>query len=107
MDLVRLQQLHGEWAMKNIPEYTTGHTVMGLAEGVKVLARLDLDPIEKLKGTHEEHRVQKAEAIRDILAALMHYATLERFDVNSLVQKMWEDINKRDWLRNRVDGVCG
>ena len=105
MDLVRLQQLHGEWALKNFPDSTPDHALIGMVEEVGELAHAHLKQIQKIRGTYEEHRAQKADAIGDILMYLLHYATLERFDMDSLVQKVWEDINKRDWLRNRVDGV--
>ena len=49
---------------------------------------------------NENHDEKIKDAIGDVLIFLMDYCTREGLDIQSILQKTWNDVKSRDWKKD-------
>lgn len=100
-----LQIKHSEWASRNFPNAVSDDALIGIVEEVGELAHAHLKAKQCIRGTPEQHRLDKMDAIGDIFMYMLHYCTLEGIDAEMTIVDTWYTISQRDWLKNKENGV--
>jgi NTP pyrophosphatase (non-canonical NTP hydrolase) len=104
-DLNCIQELQKEWQKKNFPNAKPYQPLLGLAEEVGELSHAHLKSEQGIRGTQEELTAKKKDAVGDIVIYLAGYCNLNGLDLSECVALAWEQVSKRDWNKNREDGV--
>ena len=89
-----LQIKHSEWASRNFPNAVPEDALIGIIEEVGELAHAHLKAKQGIRGTPEQHRLDKMDAIGDIVMYLLHYSTLEKMDI------------PKEYIKNRKLEYC-
>lgn len=72
---------------------TAQRAMLGLARGVGELAGAEMDNMDDQW------------ALNEILDWLVHYCNAREFDLKSIVTETWATVSKRDWTKNKLNGV--
>jgi NTP pyrophosphatase (non-canonical NTP hydrolase) len=107
MNLDTLQKEVTEWANRNFPNTPPYRPLLGLVEEVGELSHAHLKMEQGIRGTAQEHKIAKEDAIGDILVYLCHYCSLNGLDLDYCVTLAWGEVKKRDWQANPHDGSKG
>lgn len=110
------QHIQARWAFDNFGIQTSGQQLYGVTEELGELALAILSSLGKLshahlkteqgiRGTAEEHRAAKKDAIGDMVIYLMSYCNLEGFNLQSIIDETCEEVFKRDWKKFPKNGV--
>jgi NTP pyrophosphatase (non-canonical NTP hydrolase) len=101
----QLQEHVGEWSRRNFPNNQPYHPLLGLVEEVGELSHSFLKSEQGIRGTIEEHHAAKVDAVGDILVYLADFCSRNDIDMQDAIETTWGMVQKRDWQKNRGDGV--
>lgn len=101
----QLQEQVGEWSRKNFPNAQPYHSLLGLIEEVGELSHAHLKNEQNIRGSEFEHYVEKIDAVGDILIYLADYCSRNNIDMQDTIEHTWNMVQKRDWQKNKKDGV--
>jgi len=118
-----LQRQHRIWARKNFPETKPHQPLLGVIEELGELTEADpgidlgtvLQVVGKLahhhlkreqgiRGLGVEHRAKAQDAIGDVIIFLIHYCTMNEYDLQEIIEKTWQEVKKRDWVKDKEKG---
>lgn len=99
-----LQAQHAIWSAYNFGPQPSIHSLLGIMEELGELTHAHLKAAQGIRGTPEEHRAAKADAIGDLVVFLTDYCTRENFDLDQIVTDVWSEVRRRDWKRYPVTG---
>lgn len=105
MELWSLQEQVEIWQKKNFKNKKPHQPLLGVTEEVGELCHAHLKNEQGIRGTPEEHYLKKMDAIGDIVIYLCDYCTQNKISINDAVIKAWDEVSKRDWTRNKKNGV--
>ena len=110
-----------EWATTNFPDTKHYMPALGVSEEIaelidNFLVLLGLEvTMGRLHHSHlksdqdirkgEKHRENIEDSIGDIVIFLCDYCSRNNFNLGDCVAKTWNNVKKRDWLINNIDGT--
>jgi len=104
MNLDDLQKEVKEWSSRNFPNNKPHHPLLGVQEEVGELSHAHLKLEQGIRGTPEEHRIAKADAVGDVIVYLADYCWRNGLHIGDCVRFAWGEVKQRDWLKNKDDG---
>lgn len=104
MNIAQLQDEVTRWAQRNFPDAKPHQPLLGLSEEVGELCHAHLKMEQGIRGSAEEHRDAKEDAVGDVMVFLMHYCSLNGIDAQTAIMRTWDAVRKRDWTANKQDG---
>jgi NTP pyrophosphatase (non-canonical NTP hydrolase) len=103
--LSEIQAEHAVWAQRNFGTRPAHQPLLGAVEEIGELAHAHLKAEQGIRGTEEEHRAAKKDAVADVIIFLMDYCNIEGFDMQELLGDTWDEVKQRDWKSNPGNGV--
>lgn len=103
MTLSQLQSEVGEWSRKNFPNNQPYHPLLGVTEETGELAHAHLKMDQGIRGTPEEHKLAKIDAVADIMIYLANYCDLNAINMELAVETTWANVKQRDWQKNPMN----
>lgn len=105
MNLSQLQAEQKEWADRNFgTEQESWKPLLGALEELGELAHAHLKASQGIRGTSEEHRAAKVDAVADVVVFLADYCSREGIDFAAAVSDTWAKVRLRDWKANPQNG---
>lgn len=105
MNLQILQYEVAEWGKRNFPNALPHQPLLGVAEETGELSHAHLKMEQGIRGTLEEHKAAKIDAVGDIMVFLSHYCSLNDINLDYAVTKTWNEVKQRDWMKNKMNGA--
>lgn len=62
-------------------------------------------PDFKSEGMVYDDKKWVCSALYDVLVAMCHYSNMMKIDLQQAVTEVWHEVGKRDWTKNKIDGV--
>lgn len=104
-DLTQMQAEHREWAERNFgigrPSW---QPLLGALEELGELAHAHLKDVQGIRGTSDDHRAAKIDAVADVIIYLTDYCNLEDIDLRGAVLDTWTEVRARDWRADPTNG---
>lgn len=104
LTLRRLQEEHAPWAERNFGARPSYQPLLGAVEEIGELAHAHLKAEQGIRGSEDEHREEKKDAVGDVVVFLADYCNLEGFDLQAVVEETWGRVKERDWKSNSSKG---
>ncbi len=101
--LKKLQEEQKDWGLKNFGPQPSYRMLLGIVEEVGELAHAHLKSEQGIR-INEDHNAAKEDAIGDIVTYLAGYCNSENIDLESTVKRIWNEVKKRDWTKNKKTG---
>ena len=96
VSLKQLQRESKEWQLRNFGEHPGWQPLMGAVEELGELAHAHLKNEQGIRGTRDEHKLAKVDAIGDIIIYLADYCNQEGIDFEQAVSETWRKVSQRD-----------
>jgi NTP pyrophosphatase (non-canonical NTP hydrolase) len=77
---------------------------LGMVEELGEIAHGILKMGQNIRGTKEEHEEEISDGIADLLVYLLDFCGRNNRDAEELLQKVWDKVKQRDWVKNNKDG---
>lgn len=104
MTLRDLQDQAKLWIEHNFSSQSTYQPLLGVVEEVGELAHAHLKREQNIR-INEDHEAKAKDAIGDVIIYLTNYCTLQGWDIEKIVEDVWAEVSKRDWVANPEEGV--
>jgi NTP pyrophosphatase (non-canonical NTP hydrolase) len=101
----QLQREHAPWEQHNFGIRPSWHPLLGIVEEIGELAHAHLKAEQGIRGTPEQLRAEKIDAVADAIVFLTSYCNLEGIDIGEAVESVWNEVKKRDWKKFPKDGL--
>lgn len=98
MNLSELQRERDEWVSRNFPGDGIEDSIFGAVEEIGELAHHYLKMKQGIRGEHEFHQTEMADAVADCVIFLAGVASHLNLNYEELVGSTWEKVRDRDWL---------
>lgn len=95
-----------EWNARNFPNSTSTNSLLVLVEEVGEVCRAKAKSDAKIRGSEQFWRDELEKEIGDVFIPLAIFAAKEGFDLQTVINKRWEKISKRDWIADSKTGGC-
>jgi len=107
MDLREFQVTHAAWLAQNFPNVEPWEALAGIVEEVGELSHAHLKGHNKIRGLADEAHMKavKADAIGDIFIYMASYCNTNGLDLETCIQRAWQEVRQRDWRLNPETGV--
>lgn len=110
ISISQLSYLQGKaelWRENSFPEEhrTAVLQALGVAEESGELAHAILKMEQGIRGTRKEHLEAAADAVGDIVIYLTGVCSALGINIGTAVSEAWEQVEKRDWSKNKKDGL--
>jgi NTP pyrophosphatase (non-canonical NTP hydrolase) len=102
--LTVLQRERDEWIAHNFPNHTIEDSIFGAVEEMGELVHHYLKRKQGIRGSHEYHSTEMADAVADAIVYLAGVATALGIDYGELVHLTWERVKARDWVADPLKG---
>jgi NTP pyrophosphatase (non-canonical NTP hydrolase) len=93
------------WNEHNFQDKKPYQSLLGVGEEAGELMHAHLKAEQGIRGTPEEHRAAKMDAIGDLLIYLFDYANQEGILVSDCLINTWAEVSKRDWIKFPKNGM--
>jgi NTP pyrophosphatase (non-canonical NTP hydrolase) len=103
--LSQLQAERNEWVKKNFPDDELEDSIMGAVEEIGELAHHYLKRKQDIRGDQAHHYSEMLDAVADCVIFLAGCASHLGVDYGELVTQTWETVKRRDWQKDRREGV--
>ena len=104
MNLKEMQSEQNEWARKNFGDSESWQPLLGALEELGELAHAHLKESQGIR-KNENHENNAKDAVADVVIYLMDYCNLRGWCFESLLFETWDSVKKRDWNKNKNNGV--
>ena len=104
MTLNELQLQSSVWTKSNFGKHPSYQPLLGVVEEVGELAHAHLKNEQGIRGTPDEHRAAKIDAIGDIIIYLVDYCNQEDISIQKAVEDTWAQVKARDWTKDKLKG---
>lgn len=101
--LKKIQKEQVEWAKSNFGDKPSWMPLLGAMEELGELSHAHLKNEQKIR-MNEPHFENKKDAVADIIIYLCDYCTSQNIDIQSVLQDTWDNVKKRNWNKNKIDG---
>jgi NTP pyrophosphatase (non-canonical NTP hydrolase) len=105
LDFNQLQTEQKEWQNKNFPNSGIHQCFYGVVEELGELAHALLKMDQGIRGTQEEHMSAVKDAISDIVIYLAGLCNQREIDFQKVVEKTWNEVKQRDWIKYPFNGI--
>ena len=102
IDLDIIQEQHRIWTDHNFPNAPSDDSLIGAFEEMGELAHAHLKRKQGIRGNN--HEAEARDAIGDIIIYLLHYCTSNGWKMSDIIQETWDEVSKRDWIKNPENG---
>lgn len=102
---MQVEQL--EWSNRNFKDKKPYQPILGAAEEVGELAHAYLKMEQGIRGNRETHIANMKDAVADCVIFLMDLCNQMEWDMETIVSQTWDEVKKRDWNKDAVNGVVG
>ena len=92
------------WTQRNFGEHPSWHPLLGIVEEVGELSHAHLKSEQGIRGSVDEHLLEKIDAIGDIVIYLTDYCNQEGINFEQAVSETWRKVKERDWTTNKETG---
>ena len=103
LDLAQLQREHRPWSERNFGACPSWYALLGIFEEAGELAHAHLKGVQGIRGTPEEHRAAKIDAVGDLVTFLAAYCNAEGLDLQAAVETTWDKVKARDYKNNPMN----
>lgn len=103
MTLSELQRQMRPWLAHNFPDQSNWEPLLGLSEEVGELSHAFLKRHQAIRG-NEDHIANIQDAVGDIVIFLANFCNNMGLDMDAILEKTWEQVQKRDWRANEPKG---
>lgn len=105
MKIILYQQILNKWLQHNFPEADARDQFIGIVEEVGELARAELKSKQKIRGYNANKASEKIkDAVGDIFIYLANYCNVKGISLQECIDIAWEEVSKRDWIKNPKTG---
>jgi len=101
----QLQEEQVAWSEHNFPLRPAYFSLLGIMEEVGELSHAHLKQEQGIRGDSEIHEEAAKDAIADIVIFLSDYCSARGFDFQTIMEKVWPEVKKRDWRKYPKDGI--
>ena len=101
--LKKLQLENKIWSEYNFPNKEPWEPLLGVVEEVGELAHAHLKAVQKIRVDEELIALSK-DAIGDIVVFLADYCNQMEFDLEKIVEEVWNEVKQRDWQKDPEKG---
>jgi len=98
-DLDALQEKINAWGRYNFPNAQPYQPLLGAVEELGELAHAHLKQEQGIRGTPEEWKAKKEDAIGDVIIYLLHYCVMQGLSLWACILQAWCEIKDRDWQK--------
>ncbi len=109
--LDKLQAAIGGWNSRNFPNKKPHQPCLGVGEEMVELlcaygrlSHAHLKSEQGIRGTPEQHKAAKCDAVGDIVIYLNDYCNQNGLNMADCVIKAWNEVNQRDWVKYPKNG---
>jgi NTP pyrophosphatase (non-canonical NTP hydrolase) len=99
-----IQQEHKKWELHNFPDVTTDDLLLGIMEELGELCHSHCKMKFNIR-TNENYEEGLQDAIGDIVLFLMGYCSLMGYNLQAIIEKTWDEVKQRDWVKYPEKGV--
>ena len=103
---------HKQWLEHNFPDQDSWDPLLGMVEEIGELAHAELKFKQGIRGFIGSeadkviwHRTQVRDALGDILIYMASYCNTNNYDMAECLEKAWEEVSARDWIKFPTNGV--
>ncbi len=100
--LVHIQGEIKDWALHNFPTETSLTNLLGVVEEVGELAHAELKGTMGIRGVDDG---EARDAVGDILIFLASYCNQKSFDMQTVMNGVWQKVRQRDWQLYPINGI--
>lgn len=104
VDLRLLQMEVTDWQRKNFGITPPHRPLLGMQEEIGELSHAHLKAEQNIRGTKEEHRQAKIDALGDLIIFALNYADLNEIVLDGAIQITWDQVKQRDWIKFPKNG---
>ena len=105
MDIAQLQSEVKEWATRNFPDNKPYHCLLGAVEEIGELSHAHLKEEQSIRGESIDHVTAAKDAVGDTIIYLTDYCNRREWDLDEILQTVWNEVKQRDWTKNKHDGI--
>jgi NTP pyrophosphatase (non-canonical NTP hydrolase) len=99
-----IQYEHSRWLDRNFPDQEPYEPLLGLIEEVGELSHAHLKMKQGIRGTQEELRKKKEDAVGDIFIYLVSYCCANELSLRLCIEDTLDQVWARNWVDNPHDG---
>jgi len=104
VNLFVLQDYVKKWNDHNFHNKKSYQCLLGAGEELGELMHAHLKEEQGIRGTSEEHRLAKMDAIGDVLVYLADYCNQSGIQMDDCWKMVWEELQSRDWKKFPKNG---
>lgn len=105
MDFKTLQKEQKEWSDRNFKTHKVDHAFKGIIEEIGEMSHAMLKQEQGIRGTILYHEDKMQDAWADILIYMMEFANNKGWDADGIIELVWSDVKKRDWVKFPGNGI--
>jgi NTP pyrophosphatase (non-canonical NTP hydrolase) len=102
--MINIKEIH-EWIDHNFPNTRSIEQLLGIQEELGELSHHFLKRHQNIR-MNEDHDDGIEDAVGDIFIYLVHFCYRENIDLEEAINKTWNHVKKRDWIKYPDTGVC-
>ena len=95
-----LQKERDPWVARNFPDDQIENSIFGAVEEIGELAHHYLKRKQGIRGEHQFHTDEMADAVADCVIFLAGVCTHLGLDYGEVVQTTWDRVKQRDWINH-------
>lgn len=98
-----MQEQHLSWRRRNFPNSDKSQAFAGIVEEVGELSHALLKRAQGIR-INEDHNAAVKDALGDIFIFMLDFSNHEGVCLNDCIANAWDEVSKRDWVKNKIDG---
>ena len=96
--LKKVQDEHRSWQLHNFGPPSVVESLIGVTEELGELSHAYLKNRQGIR-LNENHEEKMKDAVGDLLIYLIAFCEAKRFDLEDILQKTWDEVRQRDWVK--------
>lgn len=93
------------WSHYNFPKQDCADPLIGMYEEAGELSHAFLKNKQGIRGSTEQHYLDMADAVGDIVVYLIDFCNRNDLDFANCIFDAWHQVSKRDWQKYPKDGL--
>ena len=89
-----------KWSLNNFGNQPSWKPLLGIGEEIGELNHAYLKREQEIR-TEESYQSEIEDALGDIFIYMCDFAAREDIDIESVIEKTWEKVSKRNWKKNK------
>lgn len=101
--LSEMQRENAAWAKYNFGDKANDTTAFhGMVEEIGELSHARL---KSFQGIRDISADAERDAIGDLAIYMMHYCSMRGWDLHEIIDKTWNEVQERDWVKFKKNGL--